>query len=147
MTKQIRCYLAGWFEPYGEHKDWRDFVKKELEGRMLFYDPRFDTKQASIATFVYEDLRGVEGGDIVFYFMTHNSGDVGSSIESERGNCKNKLVVLCLGEDVKVPHPFLLGTARRMLIGLETGVAYLKKLAEYGIEDEFRAISELMEGE
>lgn len=142
--KKIKCYLAGWFVSLDKYPDWRDFVQEQLKDVMDFYDPRRDTKQGSIATFVYEDLvDGVEGSDVVFYFVT-NAGDVGSAIECERAECKDKLVILCIANNVKVVHPFLIGIARRIFIGMETGIAYLRNLAKYGLENEFQAIQEVL---
>ncbi len=145
--KKIKCYLAGWFVPFEEYPDWRDFVKEKLKDAMDFYDPRIDTKQGSIATFVYEDLgKGVEGSDILFYFVT-DSGDVGSAIECERADCRGKLVILCVDRKVDVVHPFLIGIARRVLIGMETGIVYLENLARCGLANEFEAIQKTMERE
>ncbi len=142
--KKVRCYLAGGFVPFGGYADWRDFIKERVGDEMGFYDPRTDTKQGSIATFVYQDLvNGVDGSDIIFCFVT-NSGDVGSAIECARADCKDKLVVLCIGRNVDVVHPVLLGIARRVLIGIETGVIYLKNLAKLGLEKEFEAIYQTM---
>lgn len=117
--------------------------KEKLGGVVEFYDPRFDTLQGSIATFVSDDLHGVETCDVVFYFMT-DSGEPGSAIECDRGDCKNKLVVLCIDRTVNVVNPFLIGIARRVLFGIETGERYLKKLADYGLGHEFRAITEML---
>jgi len=143
--KKIRCYLAGWFVPMDGYEDWREFFKEKLKNDMDFYDPRTDTKQGSIALFVYQDLvNGVDRSDIVFYYVT-DSGDVGSAIECGRAECCNKPVILCIDRKVvNVVHPFLIGIARRMIIGPEAGVAYLKSLAKYGLENEFRAIEEVM---
>lgn len=144
MAKKIRCYLAGAFVSFGTYSDWRDFVKEQLGDLMEFYDPRTDTHQGSIATFVYQDLvNGVEGGDVVFYFVT-SSGEVGAAVECERAECKNKLVVLCIDREVNVVHPVLFGISRRVFIGIETGVAYLRNLAECGLENEFKAIYQTM---
>lgn len=145
--KRIKCYLAGAFVSfgeYGEYDDWRDFIKEKLGDEMEFYDPRTDTQQGSIATFVYQDLvNGVEGNDVVFYFVT-GSGEVGAAVECERAECKNKLVVLCIDREVNVVHPVLFGIARRVVIGIETGIAYLQNLAKYGLESEFEAIYQTM---
>lgn len=142
--KKIRCYLAGWFVSMDGYKDWRDFFKKRLENKIDFYDPRTDTVQGSIASFVNQDLiNGVDKSDIVFYYVT-GFGDVGSAIECGRADCKNKIVILCLDKKVSVIHPFLIGIARRVLIGPEAGVAYLTALAKYGLNDEFKAIEEVM---
>ncbi len=142
--KRIRCYLAGSFTAFEGYADWRDYVKEKVSG-MDFYDPRTDTNQGSIATFVYQDLSGVDGCDVVFYFVT-NSGDVGASIECERGNSRNKIVVLCVKEGVGIVHPFLIGISRRMFIGIEVGAKYLSNLSECGLDKEFDAIYKTMRG-
>ncbi len=141
--KKIRCYLAGGFVPFEGYPDWRDFIKERVGGKMDFYDPRTDTDQSSIATFVYQDIKGVESCDMAFYFVT-NSGDVGSSIECAWGNAKNKHVVICINGGVGLVHAFLIGIARRVFIGAETGIIYLHNLAEYGLENEFEAIYKTM---
>lgn len=111
---------------------------------MDFYDPRTDTKQGSIASFVYQDLvNGVDSCDIVFYYVT-DPGDVGSAIECGRADCCNKTVILCIDKRVNVVHPFLIGIARRIILGPEAGIVYLKSLAKYGLENEFKAIEETM---
>ena|SRR3989344_8891943 len=138
MTK-IRCYLAGGFVPFGQYKDWRDYVKERVGDKMEFYDPRIDTDQSSIATFVYQDLRGVGSCDIVFDFVT-GWGDVGETAEDQEGNSKGKLVVLCINDGVRLVHPFLFGISRRVFMGMETGIVYLLNLAEYGLDNEFEAI-------
>ena len=146
---KIRCYLAGAFVPFERYADWRDFVKErlsDLADKIEFYDPRTDTRQGSIATFVYQDLvKGVEGSDMVFYFVT-NSGDVGSAIECERAECRNKLVILCINERVNFIHSFLLGIPRRVIIGIDAGLDYLRNLAELGLDNEFEVIYRLMKG-
>lgn len=140
--KKIRCYLAGAFVPFGKYADWRDFIKEGLGDEMEFYDPRTDTRQGSIATFVYQDLvNGVDGSDVIFYFVI-NSGDeaVGAIVECARADAKNKLVVLCINKGIAVVHPVLFGISRRVFIGAEAGITYLHHLAEYGLENEFEAI-------
>jgi nucleoside 2-deoxyribosyltransferase len=142
--KKIRCYLAGWFLPLNGFEDWREYFKEMLKNDLDFYDPRTDTKQGSIASFVYQDLvNGVDGSDIVFYFVT-DSGDVGSAIECGRADCGNKPVILCIDKKVNVVHPFLIGIAKRVFSGPEAGVAYLKSLAKHGLKNEFKAIEEVM---
>lgn len=142
--KKIKCYLAGSFVALEEYADWRDFVKEELKEVMNFYDPRIDTSQGSIALFVTQDLSGVDANEMVFYFVT-NVGDVGAAIECERAECKGKLVVLCISKEVHIVHPFLLGIARRVFIGIETGINYLRNLARCGLENEFEAIYKTLE--
>lgn len=142
--QKIKCYLAGGFVSFGKYPDWRDYIKEELSDLMDFYDPRTDTNQTSISTFVYEDLAGVESCDLVFYFVT-SIGDVGASIECERAHSRNKLVVLCVkAPGVTIVHPFLIGIARRFFIGIDTGVTYLKNLTELGLDNEFQAIYKTM---
>lgn len=140
---KIRCYLAGGFMSFKEYKDWRDLVKERLAGKMDFYDPRIDTDQGSIATFVYQDLTGVAGCDVIFYFVT-SVGDIGAAIECARGDAEGKLVVLCVNEGVRIVHPFLIGMARRVFIGMEAGVAYLNNLADSSLANEFEAIYKII---
>lgn len=143
MEEKVKCYLAGHFGSFGEYEDWRDFVIEKCRNKIKFYDPRFDTKQGSIATFVSEDLKGIENSDIVFYFVT-NSGEIGAAIECAVGSCKGKLIVLCIDKGVVMVHPFLLGIARRVFIEIETGVTYLKKVAQYGLNNEYRAAYDIL---
>ncbi len=138
MPKKIQCYLAGSFIPFGGCEDWRDYVESNcLCGKISFYDPRSDTEQESIASFTSQDLKGVGSSDVIFCFMDKNAGEVGSAAECGFGLAKNRMVILCIGEDVDFPHPFMLGLARRVIIGLDAGIEYLKGLADYGIENEF----------
>lgn len=143
MKEKVKCYLAGHFGLFGKYEDWRDFVIERCRNKIEFYDPRFDTKQGSIATFVSEDLKGVENSDIVFYFVT-GPGEVGAAIECAVGLCKEKLIVLCIDEGVGMVHPFLLCIARRVFIGIETGVEYLEKVAQYGLNNEYRAAYDIL---
>lgn len=143
--KRIKCYLAGAFVSFNGYSDWRDFFIEKLKDLIDFYDPRVDTHQGSIATFVYEDLvKGVEGSDIVLYFVS-DICDVGAAIEAERGECKNKLVIVCIDKNVRFVHSFLLGVARRIFIGVESVLVYLRNLAVYGLENEFVAIEKTIE--
>ena len=137
--QQIKCYLAGSFVALEGYPDWRDAVEEALGDAMSFYDPRTDTPQTSIASFVSGDLQGVGNSDVVFYFVT-GAGDVGAVAECTWGLAKNKLIILCVKEGVTLVHPFIIGLCRRMFIGLPTGIAYLKNLATFGLQDEFKAI-------
>ncbi len=140
----LSCYLAGYFVPWGQHSDWRDFVLQELQDAIRFYDPRVDTDQGSIAMFISQDLAGVESCDCVFYFLTKSQGDVGAAIECTHAHAKGKLVILCIDQGLGFVHPFLLGIARRVLIGMDAGVSYLSLLSEYGLENEFQAAYKMM---
>lgn len=142
--QKIRCYLAGSFKSFEGYEDWRDLVKERLGGLIDFYDPRKETSQTSIATFVFQDLAGVESCDVVFYFVT-GIGDVGAVAECTWGLAKGKLIVLCVKDGVEIVHPFIIGICRRMFIGMAVGLAYLKNLAELGLENEFQAIYKTME--
>jgi len=146
--KLFSIYLAGTFEKLKVGKivylDWRDYFKKrlgEIWPDLEFYDPREDTPQGEIAEFVSEDSFGVRESDVVFYYMTNNAGDVGASSEITIGTENNKLSIICLGPRVGAPHPFLMGKARRILIGLEIAIIYFSKLAEFGfsLDGEFKA--------
>lgn len=138
--KKIKVYLAGSFVPWASYLDWRNYIKERLGHAIDFYDPRKNTNQISIAHFVYEDLeRGVAESDLVFYFVT-NVGDVGASAECAFGIAKGKFVVLCVNNDVKMVHPFTLGMGKRVFIGLDAGMVYLRNLVKYGLEDESKAI-------
>lgn len=143
MKRKIRCYLAGWFVPFREYPDWRDYLKEKLAGIMDFYDPRYDTFRGPIADFVSGDLRGVEQSDMVFYFAT-DSGEPGSAIECEHGRLGSKLVVLCVDKNVNAIHPFLIGIVHRVLIGMEAGEKYLALLSECGLENEFQALTAVL---
>lgn len=148
--KLFSIYLAGNFEKINigniVYRDWRDYFKKRLNEKfpdLEFYDPREDTPQGDIATFVSEDSFGVRESDVVFYYMTNNTGDIGAGSEITIGTENNKLTVICFGPKVGAPHPFILGKARRIFIGLEMAISYFLKLAEFGfsIDGEFKAIS------
>ncbi|MEK7646971.1 MAG: nucleoside 2-deoxyribosyltransferase domain-containing protein [Patescibacteria group bacterium] len=142
--KKIKVYLAGAFVPYMTYLDWRNYVKERLDHDIDFYDPRKDTNQTSIAHFVYEDLeRGVVESDLVFYFVT-GVGDVGAAAECAFGIAKGKFVVLCVNDGVRMVHPFVLGMGKRVFIGLDAGMAYLKNLAKYGLKDEYTATYDTM---
>lgn len=140
----LSCYLAGSFVSWGQYSDWRDFVISKLQSVMKFYDPRVDTDQGSIATFVSQDLAGVESCDCIFYFVTKPQGDVGAAMECVHALDKRRLVILCVNQGLGFIHPFLLGVARRVLIGIDAGVSYLSLLAKYGLGDEYRAAYEMM---
>lgn len=143
--KKIRCYLAGAFVEYNKYADWRDFVKEECKDcEIEFHDPRYDTQQGSIATFVSGDLNGVESCDITFLFYTspkdtNDVADMGGPMEGSHANAKGKIFVLCIDENVGFPNPFCLGVARRVLIKLETGIEYLKEISKWGLKNEFKA--------
>lgn len=103
-----------------------------------FYNPRIDTPQGSIATFVSGDLFGVSSCDICFVYLDEGGGDiVGAAIEAKRADAEEKLVILC--SDAVFPHPMLVGISRRVFFGLDVGIKYLNKLAEVGLENEFQA--------
>lgn len=141
---KVKVYLAGPFIPYGKYLDWRNFVKERMGYVIDFYDPRKDTNQVSIAHFVYEDLeRGVAGSDLIFYFVT-GMGDVGAAAECAFGIAKGKFVVICVNDGVRIVHPFVLGMGKRVFIGLDAGMAYLKNLAKYGLKDEYAAVYDTM---
>lgn len=140
----MTCYLAGGFVPWKQYGDWRDFVIEKLGGAIKFYDPRKETKQGSIATFVSQDLAGVESCDCVFYFLTEGRGDVGAASECAHANAKDKPVILCIERGLGFVHPFILGMARRVLVGLDSGVEYLSLLAQYGMEKEYQAAYQMM---
>lgn len=140
----LSCYLAGSFVPWGQYSDWRDFVIQQLQNTVKFYDPRVDTDQGSIATFVSQDLKGVEDHDCIFYFVTEPQGEVGAAIECSHARDKGKLVILCINQDLGFIHPFLIGIARRILIGMDTGISYLSLLSKYGLENEYQAAYEMM---
>ena len=128
----IRCYLAGPFT----NPEWRDRVISEVEG-IDFYNPRTDTLQGSIATFVAGDLSGVSSCNVCFVYIKKGRGDTGAAIEAERADAEGKLVILC--SEAVFPHPFLVGISRRVFFGLEAGIKYLGKLAKVGLENEFQA--------
>jgi len=144
--KPISVYLAGPFMPWGEFPDWRDYVKEKLKDKQItFYDPRFDTDQGSIATFVSQDLAGVENTDCTFYFMDRSNGDAGAIIELAHGNAKKKLTILCIDKEIGFVHPMILGISRRAITGLDVGIIYLENLANVGIENEFQASYKTMQ--
>ena len=140
----LSCYLAGSFTPWRQFGDWRDFVAEQLKSVIKFYDPRIETKQGSIATFVYQDLAGVESCDCTFYFLTRAQGDVGAASECAHANAKGKHVILCIDRDLDFVHPFIIGMARRVLIGLDSGVSYLSLLSNYGMDNEYKAAYEML---
>lgn len=137
---KITCYLAG---PFTE-PEWRDQVISEVEG-IGFYNPETDTPQGSIATFVGGDLSGVDACDVCFVYVLAGQGDVGAAIEASWAAAHGKLVVLCTDEPF--PHPMLVGIARRVFFGLETGIKYLQELAEAGLRNEFQAAYAMWEEE
>ena len=142
--KVLRVYLAGSFQKFGGWPDWRDYVIERCTKHAIeFYNPRSETDQGCIASFVAGDLAGVRSCDVVFCYLT-GSGDIGASIECEHGRMNKKNIVLCADKSVTVVHPFLLGIARRFLIGPDTGIQYLKYLAKAGMEHEFDAIYAVM---
>jgi len=151
--KLFSIYLAGTFEKLivgnTTYLDWREYFKKRLNEKFIdleFYDPHEDTTQGEIAEFVSEDSFGVRDSDVVFYYMTNNTGDIGAGSEITIGTESNKLTVICFGPKVGAPHPFILGKARRILIGLEMAIIYFLKLAEFGftLDGEFKAINFVM---
>lgn len=129
---KISCYLAGPFT----NPEWRDQVISEVKG-IDFYNPRTDTPQGSIATFVSGDLLGVSSCDVCFVYIEKGRGDIGAAIEASRADTQGKLVILCSG--AVFPHPMFVGIVRRVFFGLEAGIKYLNKLAEVGLENEFQA--------
>jgi hypothetical protein len=151
--KLFSIYLAGNFEKLSvgniTYLDWRGYFKERLSEKfpdLEFYDPREDTPQGEIAEFVSEDSFGVRESDVVFYYMTSNVGDIGAGSEITIGTENNKLTVICFGPKVGAPHPFILGKARRILIGLEMAIIYFLKLAEFGfsLDAEFKAFNFVM---
>jgi hypothetical protein len=139
----LRVYLAGGFMPYEGHPDWRDYVIESLADEPIaFYDPRTDTEQGATATFVSQDLAGVEGSHCVFYFLMRTDGDPGATAEFAHGNAKGRLCILCVNEGIAFIHPFVAGISRRLFIGLHLGTEYLRNLAHHGIDEEFKAIYE-----
>jgi hypothetical protein len=151
--KLFSIYLAGSFEKLSVgnivYRDWRDYFKKRLNEKFLdleFYDPLVDTPQGEIAEFVSEDSFGVRESDAVFYYMTNNAGDIGAGSEITIGTENNKLTVICLGPKVGAPHPFIIGKARCVLIGLEMAITFFLKLAEFGFSTDgyFKAINFVM---
>lgn len=141
---RLSCYLAGSFTPFNAYPDWRDYVIKRIGDAVKFYDPRTDTHQGSITTFVSEDLAGVESCDCIFYFMME-SQCIGAAIECAVSNAKGKLVILCIDRSLDFVDPFLIGISRRICIGIDSGVVYLLSLARHGIADEFKVLREMME--
>lgn len=129
---KIRCYLAG---PFTD-PEWRDRVIAEVKG-VDFYNPKTDTAQGSIATFVSGDLAGVLSCDVCFVYAPTGRGDVGAAIEAGHADAMGKPVLLCT-EDT-FTHPMLIGISRRVFSGLEAGIKYLNRLAEVGLENEFQA--------
>lgn len=151
--KSFSIYLAGSFEKLvvGNiiYRDWRDYFKKRLNEKfpdLEFYDPREDSCQGEIAEFVSDDSYGVRESDVTFYYMTNNAGDIGAGSEITIGTENDKLTIICLGPKVGAPHPFIIGKARCILIGLEMAIIFFLKLAEFGssMDGYFKAINFVM---
>lgn len=148
MEKEIICYLAGPFCPYGCYDlDWRDTVKREVEitnFNIKFIDPRIETRQGSISTFVYEDLKWARESDVCFLYDGDNRDVVGGAMEAAQHDCcANKRVILC--SEFNTAHPMVQGIARRYYIGLDVGIKYLTLLSKFGLEREFEVAYEMLD--
>lgn len=142
--KEITCFLAGPFKAYDEYPDWRDKVRAEVKitnYKIKFRDPRFDTKQGSISTFVSGDLKHARESHVCLLY--DNAEDVvGGSIEAKEADSHNRLVIFC--SEFNTTHPMILGIARRVYIGLDSAIRYLTLLSEYGLENELTAAYQML---
>lgn len=134
----ISIYLAGPFDKYGNYPDWRDYIKEKIP-EVHFFDPRFDTKQGCIAVFVSGDLGGVEQCDCTLTYVKKPHGDTGTTIETTHANAKDKLTILCLDKEIGFVSPMIIGISRRVLVGFDAAILYIKNLASVGLQNEFEA--------
>ncbi len=146
MAAENSCYLAGGFKPYTDKSgkvwtDWRDYVKQELGRKITFIDPRFDCDQTSIASFVSSDLRYASECDMTFVYDS-GANSSGRVAEAATAVAKKKLVVLCMATNMS--EPMLCGLAKRIFVGLETGIKYLRALAEAGLESEVKVAYQMI---
>ncbi len=107
--------------------------------RCIFFDPRFDTKQGCIAVFVSGDLGGVEQCDCTLTYVKKPHGDTGTTIETTHANAKDKLTILCLDKEIGFVSPMIVGISRRIFVGFDAVILYIKNLASVGLQNEFQA--------
>jgi len=121
----MKVYLAG-----GMSSGWQDKVmervKKVMEDKVTFHDPRKHSRQHSLHTLTTDDYWGVASSGLVFaYFEVDNPSGLGMCLEL--GYAHALQIPIILVDEHEHIHGMVASTAVRILTDLDVGIDYLIK--------------------